>query len=601
MATSITNSTTNPLVVAAGQTLSAFSGVQVADTIGTTETVSITLGYNYYSYYSPNADFGSISDPNGGGQYDPATHTFTESGLVTGDPTFATQLLRRLIYTPPALPQGQAATVIASVTVANSGDIPQTDPKSITIQTISAPLISGTVANAPVSGTPGSTIRPFATTYVTDANFDYTAKNIATIKITDGGALTDADGLLTGPGLSKTPGTVGTYTLSNPDYAWTIGNDLQNLVFAVSPVAVGQTRATAFELDVTDPKANLTTTDTTTSITAIGPAPGTPPIVAGTLAGQTVTAGNVIRPFASVTVSDANPGPKDVVAISLLDSAGNISDKTGTLSGFGLTETASGSGIYTLASNDPAVVTAQLNALTFTPAALPAGQAPVTTQFKLVVSDAGQTVVDNTTTVTEIAPTPPPKANFLISDQSTGLITPVGGEPYSGPVQGITQEIILATSDNINVVSEIPNVFIHTGSGNDSINVSGSNGNNILDGFTGSNFLVGGTGTDNFYLDARNPAARIFSTIVNFHSGDNATVWGINAADFSVFELDNEGADGFKGLDFVFTSPGHVDTSFVLTGYTSADLNNGRLSVSYGKTADDPNAPGSDYFGVHAN
>ena len=88
MTTSITDSTKNPLVVTAGQTLTAFSAVQVADTIGTTETVTISLGYGYYSYYSPTADFGSISDPNGGGQYNPATHVFTETGSGNGRPDF---------------------------------------------------------------------------------------------------------------------------------------------------------------------------------------------------------------------------------------------------------------------------------------------------------------------------------------------------------------------------------------------------------------------------------------------------------------------------------------------------------------------------------
>ncbi len=562
MTTSIIDNTTNPLVVTGGQTLTPFAALQVADTISTTETVSITLGYDYFSYYSPTADFGAISDPNGGGVYNPATHTFTESGLVTGDPTFATQLLKRLIYTPPALQNGQSSTVTATVTVADTGNVPQTDPKSILIDTISAPLISGTVANAPVLGVAGGTIRPFSTTNVTDTNFAYSSKETATIKITDGGTLTDADGLLTGPGLSKTPGTVGTYTLANLDYGYVIGTELQHLVFTL---ANGQQRTIGFELDVTDPEANLTTTDTKTSITVIPPQ--APPLIVGTLAAQTVIAGNAIKPFAPVTISDSNAAPKDSVVISLIDSTGKASDANGTLSGAGLTETAAGSGVYTLAAADPATVTTQLDALTFTPTALASGQGPVTTTFALVVSDGGQTTKDSTTTVNEVAPTAGPPANFWVTDETTGQFFAEGGEPYTGPVQGITQELILATSDNINVTANIPNVFIHTGSGNDGIDVSRANGNNILDGGTGSNFLIGGTGDDTFYLDNRNPAAPIFSTILNFHSGDNATVFGVNATDFSVLELDNQGAAGYTGLDIIFSAPGHTATSFVLAGY----------------------------------
>jgi hypothetical protein len=598
MTTSITDATVNPLVVKTGQTLTAFNALQVTDTVGTTETVTIDLGYNYYSYYSPDTDFGSISDPNGGGAYDRSTHIFTETGLVTGDPTFATQLLKRLIYTPPVLQNGQSNNITATVTVADSADVPQTDPKSILIDVISAPQISGTVANAPVSATPGNSIRPFATTNISDTNFAYSAKDTATIKITDGGAPTDADGLLTGPGLSKTPGTAGTYTLSNLNYAYMIGSELQNLVFTPTQVAAGQTRTTAFELDVNDPKANLTTTDTNTSVLQFGPA--ATPIIAGTLAGQTVAVGNVIKPFASVTVSDGNAVPNDLVTISLLNAAGAASDANGTLSGTGLTETAAGSGVYVLSAASPAAITAQLDALTFTPAALASGQTSVTTKFKLDVSDAGQTTSDSTTAVTETAPPPPRQGNFLMSNQTTGLTVPLGGEPYSGPVAGITQDLILATSDNINVAAEIPNVFIHTGSGTDAIDVSGVNGSNILDGGTGSNFLTGGTGNDNFYLDDRKPDANIFSTIVNFHSGDNATVFGVNATDFAVRELDDQGASGHTGLDTVFSAAGHATTSFVLAGYTSTDLSNGRLSMSYGKTADLPNLPGSEYLTVHA-
>jgi hypothetical protein len=213
MVTSIIDNTKNPLSVLTGQTLTAFSGVQVSDTIGTTETVSINLNYNYFSYYSPTVDFGTISDPDGGGSYNATTHVFTESGLVTGDPTFATQLLKRLVYTPPTLQNGQSNTVTASITVADTGNAPLTDANSIIIDSTSPPAITGTVGNQPMIATPGNTIRPFATTNITDTNFAYSAKDVATIKITDAGVLTDADGLLTGPGISKPPGTIGTYTL----------------------------------------------------------------------------------------------------------------------------------------------------------------------------------------------------------------------------------------------------------------------------------------------------------------------------------------------------------------------------------------------------
>ncbi len=196
---------------------------------------------------------------------------------------------------------------------------------------------------------------------------------------------------------------------------------------------------------------------------------------------------------------------------------------------------------------------------------------------------------------------PTPTANFTVLDTITNATTLVAGEPYAGPVAGLEHQYISITADSLNITSSVPNAFIHGGPGMDGIDVSKANGNNILDGSSGSNFLIGGTGNDGFYMDDRAPDSPIFSTIVNFHSGDNATVWGVNATDFKLTTLDNQGAAGFLGLDYIFTAPGHIDTSFVLAGYTSADLTNGRLTASYGTTADLPGLPGSRYLTIHAN
>jgi Ca2+-binding RTX toxin-like protein len=170
---------------------------------------------------------------------------------------------------------------------------------------------------------------------------------------------------------------------------------------------------------------------------------------------------------------------------------------------------------------------------------------------------------------------------------------------YSGPVAGLDEQFISITSDNLNIVATAPNVFLRSGSGMDGLTVT--SGNNVLDGSTGSNFLIGGTGQDTFYMDDRSPDSPIFSTIVNFHAGDNATVWGINASDFTMIVMDNQGAEGAKGLDLLFSKPGQPDVSFVLTGYTSDDLTNGRLTLSYGHTPDWHGYAGSDYLTVHAN
>lgn len=55
------------------------------------------------------------------------------------------------------------------------------------------------------------------------------------------------------------------------------------------------------------------------------------PIISGTIAGQTVAAGNALNPFTNTTVTDPNGFTADTITISLLDSNGNATDANGTL------------------------------------------------------------------------------------------------------------------------------------------------------------------------------------------------------------------------------------------------------------------------------
>ena len=245
------------------------------------------------------------------------------------------------------------------------------------------------------------------------------------------------------------------------------------------------------------------------------------------------------------------------------------------------------------------LVSEPLAQLTFKPTSTPS-----TALMRLDVADSSnQTASDfKTSVVNAIPPT-----SFTISDQTTSLSRTSTGTGYVGPVAGLQRQYYVQTDNpaisthNLNITAVTPNVFIHSGSGMDGVDVSRANGNNIIDAGTGSNFLIGGTGNDIFYLDNRAPDSPIFSTIKNFHTGDSATVWGVNATDFKITQLENQGAPGSTGLDLIFSAPGHVDTSFVLAGYTAADLTNGRLSLSYGRTPDITGLPGSQYLTVHAN
>ena len=602
MTASFTDTTTSPVIIPSGKPFTPFTKVAVNETtLEAIENISVVLSAGSYYPYGISADLGSLSDPLGGGSYNATTHTFTETAIATGTPTSATAILQRLVYTPPTLTAGSYTAVNVTITdndspyfasYGNTYGNTVTDLTRPVLETVTPPAITGAIANEPVAS--GATLRPFASVRLVDYNLSYNAQDVGTITLTDAaGSPTDADGLLTGPGLGKTG--VGTYALAASSY-YDLQNTVQGLVFTPAAVTAGSTRTTKFGLHISDVATTLAADDDTTSVLVIGPTLTlVPPLIAGTSADQTVAPGNAISPFNGVTVSDTNVDPLDSATLTVING--------GTLSGAGLI--AGSAGVYTIAATSPAALTAILGKITFIAPPL-GGQASVTSTIKLDVVDRTLTASDSKTTIKEVAnplpPLPTGSNNFAVADQTTGQLSLLSGDKYSGPVAGLSQQLILVTPDNLNISASVPNAFIHSGSGNDAINVGGSNGNNTLDGSTGSNFLVGGTGRDTFFLDDRNLTTDVFSTVVNFHSGDNVTVFGVNATT-PVAIQDNLGAVGAKGLTYTFSAAGKPNASIVIAGFSTADLTNGRLTASYGTNADLPGQPGSGgaYLNIHGN
>ncbi len=179
------------------------------------------------------------------------------------------------------------------------------------------------------------------------------------------------------------------------------------------------------------------------------------------------------------------------------------------------------------------------------------------------------------------AAAPPEAVRFLLTDMTTGVSLVASGEAYKGPVAGLLHQYITVSADNLNIAATGPHSFVHSGSGNDALDVSRGGGNNVLDGSTGSNFLVGGAGNDTFFVDDRAAAADIWSTVVNFHSGDDATIFGVTPSDFALDWQDGQGAAVSTGLTLHATAPGKPVASITLAGYSKADLG-GRLAVSFG-------------------
>ena len=313
------------------------------------ETVTISL--TGYAYPLPLGDIGTLSDPTGGGTFDPTTHTFSETAFSTGTPTAATTILNRLVYTPPSVAGGNQAYAYATVTVNGV-----TDQNTVQIETAGPPTIKFTIAHEPVASGTGSSIPPFGAAQIADAYIPNDTLT-ANITVTDGGVASDTDGLLTGVGLGKT-GT-GTYTVSAP-YSYTLQGFLNKLIFTPTTVAPGVTRTTAFEVQVSDAVTKLSADDTTTSVDTIGPfVMPHAPLIAGVVAEQKVTTGgNAISPFRNVTISDTNANPIDSAKITV--SGGGI------LAGANLTSDPTGT-VFTVAAETPDALTKDLDNLTFIP------------------------------------------------------------------------------------------------------------------------------------------------------------------------------------------------------------------------------------------
>lgn len=192
-------------------------------------------------------------------------------------------------------------------------------------------------------------------------------------------------------------------------------------------------------------------------------------------------------------------------------------------------------------------------------------------------------------------PTPIVARPFNIVDMTTGATSYDTGEAYTGPVQGLVDQWTVSgdqISHNLNVTTDGTPSFIHTGAGDDGINVASSTGHNVLDGGTGSNFLTGGTGQNAFFLDARSVQADVWSTVTNLESGNDATFWGITPGGLTGTLL--AGANGFTGVTFGARVEGHF-ANLTLTGYGTGDIG-GRLIETFGHDA----ASGSDYMNIRA-
>jgi hypothetical protein len=168
-------------------------------------------------------------------------------------------------------------------------------------------------------------------------------------------------------------------------------------------------------------------------------------------------------------------------------------------------------------------------------------------------------------------PAPAPD-NFRFTDLTVNVSSTTPGDVFKGAVAApeVKTQFIDLTPDTLNITAVSPNVFIKTDSGNDI--VAANSGRNILSVGGGINTTIGGTGHDTTLADATKGLT--FASLLNFGSGDDVAMLGVNATDFT-FTL----TDSLFGLEIDANpnpiAPGATPRNaaeIVLQGYRSADI-----------------------------
>jgi len=318
-------------------------------------------------------------------------------------------------------------------------------------------------------------------------------------------------------------------------------------------------------------------------------APNARPAIVGTSGGQNATNTMQIRPFAAITFTDPDPGQTETVTIHLSDPL------MGTISGAdGLARTAGGDYVLTGTVDQ---VQAAARKLVF---ATGPGRSGLELIAVTINDGVGGVATDATTAISVSAGAPEAASIQRFPLSTTGSVltsTTDGGqtvaqvETYQGPVDYLQSQFIYDGTAALAIVAQSPNMFIKNVAGSTAVQLL--SGENVVDAGHGSNFLLSGTGTDVFFLDARQ-SVDTWDTIVGFHPGDIATLWGFKDGVSRYWWDDNAGVGTFTGrtLRADLAGNGHVDASITFAGTTAADT--GHYALTTGSIA------GNDYMTIFA-
>ena len=404
-------------------TIVPFAGATLADDIGQTETVTVTLSV---------PGNGTLSNC-GSGSYNPLTGLFTDSGSVNA----VTADLDGLTFTPTPeqVAPGQTVTTTFSISDSNGAGASSSDSSTSVIATAVAvaPTVSNTVANQ--AATDHTSIAPFAWVVIADPNIGQT--ETVTVKLSAAG-----NGRFTNLGSGSYDPASGRYT--DQGSAAAITGDLEALLFVPTQgqIQLGQTVTTRFTIqDVST--AGTSATDGTTSVIATSV---TLPTISNIMTGQAVSDQTTIAPFAAVVIADSNAGQTQTVTVTLSAANGSLTNVGGGYYNF-LT------GVYT-DSGSAGAVSNDLQNLVFVPTQgqVPIGQS-LTTRFTISDTDTdGLNVTDNSTSVVTTAVAAPTISNTVAGQPATdhATIMPFADVVIADTNAGQTETVTVTLSTTAN-------------------------------------------------------------------------------------------------------------------------------------------------------
>ncbi len=436
-------------------TAQPFAGVGITDpNVGATDGVTITLlGAN-----------GLATDANGTLSGSGISHQGLGTYVLSGSPATVSTELAAATFTPTAhqVAPGSSVTTTFAITASDGQAAPVMDDGTRVQATAvnDAPTVS---VPAAAPGTDAAPLTPLAGATVSDPDFG--ASEAVTLTLTGAnGQPTDADGTLSGTGLTRTG--PGTYTLSGSPA--TVTSEMGALRFTPTTGQVPPGSSVVTTLTVTDSNDGGTpvTASTTITVTAQAGAPvitdSIPPAANGTHPVSTTDEASV-SPLGGVAITDTMPAETDTATLTLLG-AGGATAANGTLSGTGLTSL--GGGTYTL-SGTAAQLTTELQSVVFTPTAhqVAPGSSVLTTLSVAVSGPGGATGTDASTVITATAVNDAPTITGTApgTGTDTASLRPFAGVAVADPDHGASESVTVTLLDALGRPTDANGTLAGTG------------------------------------------------------------------------------------------------------------------------------------------